>query len=117
MIDANKEKLTSVHFYAWQLGLKTGCYYLRTQAAVDPIKFTIDLQKLGLNTQKKTEIKDALKNLSIHIPSLNTNDNFGKVEKEQFNPSPESPKDNANMDKYLNMIGDSCKIDCDSCGS
>ncbi|MEM7103787.1 MAG: ribonucleoside-diphosphate reductase subunit alpha [Bacteroidota bacterium] len=34
-------KLSSMHFYAWQMGLKTGMYYLRTKAAVDPIKFTL----------------------------------------------------------------------------
>jgi len=35
-------KLSSMHFYAWQKGLKTGMYYLRSRAAVDPIKFTLD---------------------------------------------------------------------------
>ena len=35
-------KLTSMHFYGWKKGLKTGMYYLRTKAAVDAIKFTID---------------------------------------------------------------------------
>lgn len=39
--DANFGKLTSMHFYAWQAGLKTGMYYLRSKAAVDPIKFTL----------------------------------------------------------------------------
>ena len=34
-------KLTSMHFYAWNKGLKTGMYYLRSKAAVDPIKFTL----------------------------------------------------------------------------
>ena len=34
-------KLTSMHFYAWKKGLKTGMYYLRSKAAVDPIKFTL----------------------------------------------------------------------------
>ncbi|MFZ1514636.1 MAG: ribonucleoside-diphosphate reductase subunit alpha [Saprospiraceae bacterium] len=34
-------KLSSMHFHAWQQGLKTGMYYLRTKAAVDPIKFTL----------------------------------------------------------------------------
>jgi ribonucleoside-diphosphate reductase alpha chain len=34
-------KLSSMHFYAWKSGLKTGMYYLRTKAAVDPIKFTL----------------------------------------------------------------------------
>ncbi|MDX1478629.1 MAG: ribonucleoside-diphosphate reductase subunit alpha [Saprospiraceae bacterium] len=37
----NYKKLTSMHFYAWQQGLKTGMYYLRSKAAVDPIKFTL----------------------------------------------------------------------------
>eukprot|EP01054_Gregarina_sp_Poly1_P000382 Gregarina_sp_Poly_1__381@NODE_1095_length_5109_cov_377_047997_g759_i0_p1_GENE_NODE_1095_length_5109_cov_377_047997_g759_i0NODE_1095_length_5109_cov_377_047997_g759_i0_p1_ORF_typecomplete_len840_score81_87Ribonuc_red_lgC/PF02867_15/2_7e190Ribonuc_red_lgN/PF00317_21/6_5e03Ribonuc_red_lgN/PF00317_21/9e31ATPcone/PF03477_16/1_2e15ATPcone/PF03477_16/1e04Ly6_related/PF06579_12/0_087_NODE_1095_length_5109_cov_377_047997_g759_i024534972 len=35
-------KLSSMHFYGWKSGLKTGMYYLRTQAAVDAIKFTVD---------------------------------------------------------------------------
>ena len=34
-------KLSSMHFYAWRQGLKTGMYYLRSKAAVDPIKFTL----------------------------------------------------------------------------
>ncbi len=47
MESANYSKLTSMHFYAWKSGLKTGMYYLRTKAAVDAIKFTLD------NTKKK----------------------------------------------------------------
>lgn len=41
MTDVNFAKLSSLHFHAWKLGLKTGMYYLRTKAAVDAIKFTI----------------------------------------------------------------------------
>jgi ribonucleoside-diphosphate reductase alpha chain len=37
----NFAKLSSMHFYSWQKGLKTGMYYLRSKAAVDPIKFTL----------------------------------------------------------------------------
>jgi len=37
-------KLTSMHFYAWKKGLKTGMYYLRTQAATQAVKFTIEKQ-------------------------------------------------------------------------
>jgi ribonucleoside-diphosphate reductase alpha chain len=48
MQDASYSKLTSMHFYAWQSGLKTGMYYLRTKSAVDAIKFT-------LNNDKKAE--------------------------------------------------------------
>ena len=39
--EASFTKLTSMHFYAWKKGLKTGMYYLRTQAAAEPIKFTL----------------------------------------------------------------------------
>jgi ribonucleoside-diphosphate reductase alpha chain len=42
--DVNFGKLTSMHFHAWRLGLKTGMYYLRTKAAVDAIKFTVEKQ-------------------------------------------------------------------------
>ena len=48
MQDATYAKLTSMHFYAWKSGLKTGMYYLRTKSAVDAIKFT-------LNNEKKQE--------------------------------------------------------------
>ena len=42
MENANAPKLTSMHFHAWRSGLKTGMYYLRTKAATDAIKFTVD---------------------------------------------------------------------------
>merc|ERR1711981_1299697 len=46
MIDATTAKLSSMHFHGWQLGLKTGMYYLRTKAATDAIKFTVDVEKV-----------------------------------------------------------------------
>jgi ribonucleotide reductase alpha subunit len=46
MIDATTAKLSSMHFHGWQIGLKTGMYYLRTKAAVDAIKFTVDVDKV-----------------------------------------------------------------------
>ena len=45
MENANYAKLTSMHFYAWKSGLKTGMYYLRTKSAVDAIKFTLSNDK------------------------------------------------------------------------
>ncbi|MES2798573.1 MAG: ribonucleoside-diphosphate reductase subunit alpha [Bacteroidota bacterium] len=42
MENANFGKLTSMHFYGWEKGLKTGMYYLRTKAATDAIKFTVN---------------------------------------------------------------------------
>merc|ERR1712139_218950 len=46
MVDATTAKLSSMHFHGWQLGLKTGMYYLRTKAATDAIKFTVDVDKV-----------------------------------------------------------------------
>jgi ribonucleoside-diphosphate reductase alpha subunit len=46
MTDATTAKLSSMHFHGWQLGLKTGMYYLRTKAAADAIKFTVDVDKV-----------------------------------------------------------------------
>ncbi len=45
MEGATFAKLTSMHFYAWKSGLKTGMYYLRTKSAVDAIKFTLNNEK------------------------------------------------------------------------
>ena len=58
MTDVNFGKLTSMHFYAWKKGLKTGMYYLRTKAAVDAIKFTVDQGLLGREGKEEKEGKD-----------------------------------------------------------
>ncbi|KAI9362233.1 ribonucleoside-diphosphate reductase large chain [Pilaira anomala] len=58
MAEPNFGKLTSMHFYGWQKGLKTGMYYLRTRPAVDAIKFTVD--QLALRAYlKKAEKNEA----------------------------------------------------------
>jgi ribonucleoside-diphosphate reductase alpha chain len=51
MENANYGKLTSMHFYAWEKGLKTGMYYLRTKAATDAIKFTVNKEQLQQPTE------------------------------------------------------------------
>ncbi|RTE55532.1 ribonucleoside-diphosphate reductase subunit alpha [Arenibacter aquaticus] len=56
MENANYSKLTSMHFYAWKSGLKTGMYYLRTKAAADAIKFTLDNSKKDEPVAKEVEI-------------------------------------------------------------
>jgi ribonucleoside-diphosphate reductase subunit M1 len=50
--EPNSKKLTSMHFYAWQKGLKTGMYYLRTRPKADAIKFTIDQEQLVADQKK-----------------------------------------------------------------
>ncbi|MBG25969.1 MAG: ribonucleoside-diphosphate reductase subunit alpha [Croceibacter sp.] len=56
MENANYAKLTSMHFYAWKNGLKTGMYYLRTKAAVDAIKFTVEKAKKAEPQPQQQEV-------------------------------------------------------------
>merc|ERR1712109_184152 len=55
MVDATTAKLSSMHFHGWQLGLKTGMYYLRTKAAADAIKFTVEVDKMRKASMASTE--------------------------------------------------------------
>jgi len=52
MTEPNYAKLSSMHFYGWKKGLKTGMYYLRTRAAQDAIKFTVDQASLKAKAAK-----------------------------------------------------------------
>ena len=61
MQDANFGKLTSMHFHAWKLGLKTGLYYLRTKAAADAIKFTIVKEEKTNSEKEKAKDQEAIK--------------------------------------------------------
>ncbi|XP_066376019.1 ribonucleoside-diphosphate reductase large subunit-like [Miscanthus floridulus] len=75
MEQANFGKLTSLHFHAWSKGLKTGMYYLRTRAAADAIKFTVDttlLQENGnvVSNGKPTE-EDVEAKMAQMVCSLN----------------------------------------------
>jgi ribonucleoside-diphosphate reductase alpha chain len=57
--DPTYAKLTSMHFYAWKQGLKTGIYYLRTRAPVMAQKFTIDpdLQKAAIKSEQQRKLR------------------------------------------------------------
>jgi ribonucleoside-diphosphate reductase alpha chain len=55
MEGATMAKLTSMHFYGWKSGLKTGMYYLRTKSAVDAIKFTLDNEKTTKSESDKSK--------------------------------------------------------------
>merc|ERR1719181_2041486 len=59
MIDATQAKLSSMHFHGWKLGLKTGMYYLRTKAATDAIKFTVDVEQVKRASISATDSKAA----------------------------------------------------------
>jgi len=65
MENPNFAKLTSMHFYSWKAGLKTGMYYLRTKAATDAIKFTVDKAAL----QKPVDLAAASKGVAAAAAS------------------------------------------------
>ncbi|KAH7639383.1 Ribonucleoside-diphosphate reductase large subunit [Dermatophagoides farinae] len=63
MAEPSKAKITSMHFYGWRNGLKTGMYYLRTKPAAQAIQFTVDksLLKLKQNSEKEQKQPSSLK--------------------------------------------------------
>jgi ribonucleoside-diphosphate reductase alpha chain len=68
MENANFAKLTSMHFYGWKAGLKTGMYYLRTKSATDAIKFTLDKEAMAEPVAKTEEERIAEINCSLDDP-------------------------------------------------
>ncbi|CAM8907609.1 unnamed protein product [Rhodiola kirilowii] len=73
MDQANFGKLTSLHFYAWSKGLKTGMYYLRSRAAADAIKFTVDTAA-ALNETNAEVTDDADTQIAQMVCSLSNRD-------------------------------------------
>ncbi|CAG9314132.1 unnamed protein product [Blepharisma stoltei] len=55
-------KLTSLHFYCWKRGLKTGMYYMRSRSAADAIKFTVDIENLLISSGFNTKSADPFLN-------------------------------------------------------
>jgi len=92
--EPNFGKMSSMHFYGWELGLKTGMYYLRTKPAAQAIQFTVD----------KTKVKDVV---------------AGKADKNLADQAPAAAGDMVELNK--NMATMVCSIqnrdECMSCGS
>jgi ribonucleotide reductase alpha subunit len=78
MAEANFAKMTSMHFYAWKKGLKTGQYYLRTRPSRDAIKFTVNIEQL-LSATDAGDTSEILKCLSLgaHAEAKNLKDLAG----------------------------------------
>merc|ERR1712157_706926 len=74
MNNPNFGKLTSMHFYGWKKGLKTGMYYLRTKAAADAIKFTVDQAALEKDSESKKLQKAKEENLKQMSSGLDNQD-------------------------------------------
>jgi ribonucleoside-diphosphate reductase alpha chain len=75
LTNPNFGKLTSMHFYAWKKGLKTGMYYLRTNAAADAIKFTLDksaLQQTATATTAEGQVVTAAEPIVVSVEAQQT---------------------------------------------
>jgi ribonucleoside-diphosphate reductase alpha chain len=70
MEGATMAKLTSMHFYAWKSGLKTGMYYLRTKSAVDAIKFTLDNKKTEAPKPETVTVKAVVETAVVETAVL-----------------------------------------------
>jgi ribonucleoside-diphosphate reductase alpha chain len=113
MQNPNFGKLTSMHFYAWKKGLKTGMYYLRTKAAVDAIKFTVDAEMRQKRQAEALVAADALEVAAVAQPAvaLEPQASYGDGGASDISP--------VNVNDPQSQI--SCSLDnpddCEMCGS
>jgi len=107
MEGATMAKLTSMHFYAWKSGLKTGMYYLRTKSAVDAIKFTL---KNDASEQKK-EPKVESNSVVSNTKAINKNTKDTSV------PAVVEPLSPQELKEMLAKSKESEDDDCLMCGS
>lgn len=108
LTNPNFGKLTSMHFYAWKKGLKTGMYYLRTNAAADAIKFTLD--KSALQQSATTDAK-ATVSQPVALETARVAESQQSI---QYNQAPVVDYDQKRSDM-------ACSLDdpdsCEACGS
>lgn len=79
--DPTTEKLTSMHFFGWKSGLKTGMYYLRTKPAANPIQFTVDKSKLQNRDSVSNASNASTSTISSPIQSPTKENNVDDAEK------------------------------------
>ena len=102
MEGATMAKLTSMHFYGWKSGLKTGMYYLRTKSAVDAIKFTLD-------TKPKSEVPKVEKSVGAVVTTAEV--------KPAKTPVPVEPLSPQELKQMLAQAKEGEDDDCLMCGS
>lgn len=116
MEGATMAKLTSMHFYAWKSGLKTGMYYLRTKSAVDAIKFTIDNKAVEEEKEPAT-VEAATTKVAAAAPITTkaaTQAQTEPVKGQQIAVDPLSPEE---LKQMLSQSQNSEDDDCLMCGS
>ena len=111
---ATMTKLTSMHFYAWKSGLKTGMYYLRTKSAVDAIKFTLDKKTKEEPLPKESIVKNEKPKVVANKKQTakKTAEKFAKTKK--IDVEPMSPKE---VKELIAKTKEDEGDDCLMCGS
>ena len=108
MTEPNFAKLTSMHFYSWKAGLKTGMYYLRTKAAADAVKFTVDRQAIAETTPVTQNLEEKPLNYEA----------YAKEHTDKNKEAAAGFKMSEEEEKYAAM---QCSLDnpegCEMCGS
>ena len=107
MEGATMAKLTSMHFYAWKSGLKTGMYYLRTKSAVDAIKFTLKNDASEQKKEPKVESNSVVSNTKA----------INKNTKDTSAPAVVEPLSPQELKEMLSKSKESEDDDCLMCGS
>ena len=113
MEGANFSKLTSMHFYAWKSGLKTGMYYLRTKSAVDAKKFTLSAEK------KEAPVAQAQPQPVVE--TVSAEERLAQKRKDVMTNSAEIETEAISAEEYQQMIAQAKAAqgddDCLMCGS
>ena len=112
MEGATISKLTSMHFYAWKSGLKTGMYYLRTKSAVDAIKFTLEKKdKAEVEETVEVETVEAAEEVKI------TRTEKTKAGKSKEKPVAVEPLTPEELKQIISQSKENEDDDCLMCGS
>ncbi len=115
LTNPNFGKLTSMHFYAWKKGLKTGMYYLRSTAAADAIKFTLDKSAIGQPTAEAVvaQGEPVLQTVATATPVASAS--------QQALQYDQRASSSIEYDKDQKMSDMACSLDnpdaCEACGS
>ncbi len=120
MEGATMSKLTSMHFYAWKSGLKTGMYYLRTKSAVDAIKFTLE-KKDKAEVEKTVEVEtfevETLETVEAAEEVKITRTEKTKATKSKEKPVAVKPLTPEELKQIISQSKENEDDDCLMCGS
>ena len=121
MEGATMSKLTSMHFYAWKSGLKTGMYYLRTKSAVDAIKFTLEKKdKAEVEETAEAETVEIVKKVEAAAAAAEvkiTRTEKAKTIKSKAKPVAVKPLTPEELKQIISQSKENEDDDCLMCGS